>query len=686
MMPQETFRDSFVAEIDETSDKLIVMARHEPNGSKNRSRIWPYVVWGIVALVVGIGGMLGILTFAGISLLPSRLVLLQVPVLVNSAHGQVVAAAVSWFAGTVALFTYFLNRDQKEQHLRAQLDETRNLEAARIKQQQEFEAARERRERDLAELQRLEAEFAALASDFAQPAGLARINAAIGLGEIALKPDPRRMADTGELMEDPREPIVVFDAYGTRTEHPWREEWRSLKTERNYPYFLRAAHRLAAALHQWEDDAPRAQAIRVLKEIGDWAKDEGTDEPLLHALVNALAEANRTAWSLLREQTAMSMAAQVDDRALLALLDIGVHPPIGFDVPRWRHCVDLCKSYLTGGQSATRIFLTYQEAQEDQPEEARRRKKELEERLRASGKSLWATRDALTTSLRTLSLPPDAPCIENSPHPDIEASNFSLNYEEERWKANLLECHTRLEQVRLRRGIDLKNVILFWADCSGAHLQGIVCPSATFIGSSMVGADLSGGELCHASFAGADCRLASFSLANCHDANFLLAFCADGWFIGTVFQNVTLTHATLNNSNFDRASFTQANLTSAKCTGARFNHANLEYAKFSDSNCDFASFRDSNLSTTIMERASLKLARLYGSNMGQADALVCGTRFADREFEVADFHEWVHDPQENEWIKTDTMDTNLYEYLDRMYPRQPDAPDENPPVSPYEQP
>jgi len=537
------------------------MARHEPSGSKNGSRVWPYVVWGIVALVVGIGGMLGILTFAGISLLPSRLVLFQVPVLVNSAHGQVVAAAVSWFAGTVALFTYFLNRDQKEQHLRAQLNETRNLEAARIKQQdeleaarikqqQEFEAARERRERDLAELQRLEAEFAALASDFAQPAGLARINAAIGLGEIALKPDPRRMTDTGELMEDPREPVSWTDEYGESQSITFRMEWRSLKTERNYPYFLRAAHRLAAALHQWEDVAPRAQAIRVLKELGDWAKDEGTDEPLLHALCNAVAEANRTVWKLLKNHVDWCSYLGLDTEVFLAPLFLNSKPASYNGDVHWESAQRAFAKDLfeyQGARLANGEFTAVDPASGTDESQLR---EPLREKFCSLVESLWATRDALASGLCKLSAPPDLPTLPSTPIKD-QSETHEKNLERMLKGVRLIgDWEWENSIVVHRRALDLKEVRMFGARLSWSNLQGATCQYSHFEATSLLASDLSGANLYGAELVGASCDHASFRKAHLNGANLTDTFCE-----GTCFVEANISGALFEGAKFDEADF-----------------------------------------------------------------------------------------------------------------------------------
>ena len=197
----------------------------EPSASENPVKRWwrqnrVYISWGVLALLVGYVGLAGILAFAGLKLLP--ITFSTVEVLDNQAKGAIVTAAVSWVAGIAALFTFFLNRDQKEMHLQKQLDQART-----------FEDERADKEAKQAELQRLEKLFGDLAEDFASDVVLNRINAAIGLSEIAQTPDPR---------------CISLE-----------------KTKVNYPYFLRAADRLAAALHQWGEQPARDEVRKAIR-------------------------------------------------------------------------------------------------------------------------------------------------------------------------------------------------------------------------------------------------------------------------------------------------------------------------------------------------------------------------------------------------------------------------------------
>ena len=231
-----------------------------------------------------------------------QLRLVRVTPVVEASRGAVVQAAVTYVAGVVGLGTFFLNRLQKDLHLREQIEKDREIAREQREQERRHEEQREARERELAELQRLEMQFGDLAEDFASASTLDRINAAIGMSELALTPSP------------------VYKG----------EDSGAGATAAQYPYFLRAANRLAAALHQWHEQPARDEVRKALRQMAAFAKAppraEGEHlpvavqdfEPLLHALCNSLADANRTAFKVFVETLAEGLAAQ--NQALSATL------------------------------------------------------------------------------------------------------------------------------------------------------------------------------------------------------------------------------------------------------------------------------------------------------------------------------------------------------------------------------
>jgi hypothetical protein len=114
-----------------------------------------YYLWGVLFLLVAFGGF---------GFLYDRAMCAD-----KVAQGQILQAAVAWAAGVIGLATFFLNRDQKQKHLDAQLQQAQAIS--------DYEA--------------IQKEFEALSDDFAQKEILPRVNAAIGLANLAKLPDPR---------------------------------------------------------------------------------------------------------------------------------------------------------------------------------------------------------------------------------------------------------------------------------------------------------------------------------------------------------------------------------------------------------------------------------------------------------------------------------------------------------------
>lgn len=485
-----------------------------------------YVIWACVAGLFGFTGLICILAFADIHLVPDSPISFfnRFPVVDTGAHGSVITAAFTWVGGTIALFTYFLNREQKERHNRAQ----------------------ERRERDLSELQRLESEFAALARDFAQPAALAQINSAIGLGEIAKRPDPRRVDSDGFVLDDGRQEVTWTKTDGSVAAFNWPSEWRSATTERNYPYFSRSTNRLIAALQFWDDEAARAQAIRELKILGEWAiiaDHSVTDEPLLHSLINSLAEANRTAWRLLKDKCAICMAFGVSRDKLVELLGISDKSnamwPVGQQ--NWAKAKSAFVELLC---SDIERLPSYLANKSDEAVHTNLRIPLNDFRIASQG--FFAIRDALAVSLRTLSMPPEDALKELStglgvyldPSSSVGSSNWgrrTVSYE---------------DLLRHRKELDLSAIVLFDADCESANLHGVNCSYAHFIGVNFAWTHFDGAILHNATFLSTHCIEAHLDSAFCVGVEFKHSIFYGAHFDGTIFNGATFLDVDFRKSFF----------------------------------------------------------------------------------------------------------------------------------------
>lgn len=207
---------------------------------------------------------------------------LTVPVIASAARGQVVAAIVGLVSGFIALITFTVNYHQKNY-----IQEKANFTAEQIaddnrRQQNKWEEDRLRtqqvhfdrqraQERAQAEYDSIANEYDALSKDFVAEQELARINAAIGLAAIAMRPDPRRLFN--EEISKPE------DAPKTRDYYPWYE---------------RVASQLAAALITYERASERAQVRNSIELMGGLERTPG--QPLLHFLIEQLVKSNRTAF------------------------------------------------------------------------------------------------------------------------------------------------------------------------------------------------------------------------------------------------------------------------------------------------------------------------------------------------------------------------------------------------------
>lgn len=616
-----------------SSHKLQKADSHSGSERKGDWRI--YTFWIVLAFVFAACGFLGILTFAGIAFIPTPFGWRGIPItpVAPSAQGHVITAAVSWVAGTIALVTYWLTRDQKERHHESLLEQGRN-----------FEQARAKHERDLAEIQRMETEFAQLAKDFISDDALARINAAIGMGEIAKRLDPRFADESGKPMPD-------IDLNYTIE---WPDEWRSLKTERNYPFYMRVAHRLAAALYMWNEEETRSQAIRVLGEMAKWAKDERTDEPLIHGLANALAEANRSSWHLLLEAlTTVIVSVEdfwpdeleeqktvLDELLGLSRLPLDTSSDQGVEAMyRKEQAVDSFLNELISGIQGKSSLTSTSQIETIALANAH---------VRLSALGMWATRDAFASVMKVRSIPPDLP--KDPISQPLEPLTGVIPYRQQQFL-----------KVRQRCKLDLQGIRMFYADCRSAHFEGADCSHAHFEGAHCQGAHFNatlcvkshfeGGKFYNVNFHGSDCTSATFARADCSGSRFTEAEC--NW---TIF-----TRASCIETDFEQANCKDAIFKATDCTQANFQRAECVLATFKKANCQRASFRWANCIGAHFTYALLRQCKLYRAKMGQDgnDQAV----FKMREWQEADFHKYNWDYDLGEWIATAIIDEDLFEFL-----------------------
>lgn len=577
-----------------------------------------YISFGIP--FVGVVGFFGILALAGITFLPPAPTCwpIKVTVLPDAAKGAVVTAAVTWAGGFGALVTYLFTYQQKENHARRERRQKEIISSREHERILMIEEERAKRERDLAELQRIEAEFAALSADFAKPDALSQINAAIGMGELARRPDPRRVRAGNDLPDFDDVHYSQLKTYAGENfsvlsePRPWPESWRTIKTERNYPYLLRAAGRLAAAISGWSDGRARAQALRVIGEISDFAKAEGTDEPLLHSMANTIADANRTAW--IRSAKLAGEAEGLGKPRTAVLQTFGVVPQhLTCDLEeffyREFYSMEVDFRQITPIWALRGRMKFYQKDSISETDDRKGSEYELvvaTTNLKDAITHLWATRDALSLVIKKLSRPP-------------ELFPYGLRLPESKSDREVLS-----KLLKSRRNLKLQDVFLYDADLSFAQLQGADLRSALLAKSDLSRADLSLGVLFIArldganmeltAFVGAECEASSFSASSCHKSIFRYSICSSAIFIFAECIGADFSGAKLNSANFISTRCMQARFTRADCRGLQLLNADCSAVNF-----DGASMEGAYLAGVVPQGDGTELARMQECNWSDAN-------------------------------------------------------------------
>lgn len=574
---------------------------------KTRSRTWISVCIWIVLGTIVFGFLLHV---AGITFNLSS-GKFEFKELEQATRGQVIASAVTWLGAIGALVTFLLNREQKDRHLRDQLEQERNLEAGRRRQErladqrrraQEigFEANREKRERDLAELQRLESEFAALVQSFSSQNSLSRISAAIGLSEIARQPDPRRVP-TGEDL-----PSVDEEHYKTLcsiageidsildTARPWPDDWKGLKSERNYPYFRRAIERLSIGLVHFDDVLVRSEYRNALEQLASWAKEEGTDESLLHLLVNRLAETNRLCWKACRA-------------ALLTSVKSGNTEAVTYDLCMRTSMFRSVKRNSPFEDIFIKRFTKYAHAASSS-----RKKEEFSwllpsENITQSESAialsiallkLWDSRDCLAAALRELSRPPDFRYPVQETDVNGEVTLASSNCKD-------------------RRGLNLDGIQMPLSDIRHAQLHDIEMRGAFLMGSDMQSIKLPQAMLRNVNLSLSNLTSAHLQHSTISDSNFQTSLLDGTDFSSSRLNQVVLIEVKGKKRSFKGASLTACDFTEATMACSDFSNSVLTVCGFKATR-----LRQCTFDASIISNCSFEHADVGGSTLAKAKMIV----------------------------------------------------------------
>ncbi len=444
--------------------------------------------------------------------------LVTVAVIADAARGQVVAAAVALISGFIALITFTVNYHQKnyiqekanftaEQIADDNRKQQNKWEEDRLKIQQEHFDRQRKQEKAQADYDSIAAEYDALSKDFVSEKELSRINAAIGLAAVAMRPDPRRLFE-----EDITKPE---DAPRTRDYYPWYE---------------RVASQLAAALFSYERSTELSQVRNSIKVIA--RVDTDGEQTLLYFLIQQVADANRAAYKRFLSVFAEGMASK----------DANILPNIAraisiYNLPSQN---EQCLTEITRlpnyelalqAQTDMRVAEGYQTP--GPPSSG------FLSRLRTSAEQLVSTRDALANCLDSNVWKPKIELVA-SKRSDVTGNSTFFHFQSPTPTKNLDLQDTFLQAVHLG------NSQLQYANLSRAQLQNA--------------------QLAFASLDAARIVITNFSGANLSGAKIRHAAC---WH--SIFASAYLLQADLSNSSLDHSSFDAASLGGARLSGASIN-------------------------------------------------------------------------------------------------------------------
>lgn len=443
----------------------------------------------------------------------------------------------------------------------------------------------------------------------------------------------------------------------------WKTEWRTTKTERNYPYFMPVARRLATALYIQNEETTRRRALTVLYEMASFAKHEGTYEPLLQNLASVIADANRTAWQLLKDGVRDCLAEGIEMQRLKGFLRL---EPSSDDIMLqitddanaqesfMRDLFENIKRPLGKASNLTKAGRILEPQQQLE--------KRLFDSLHVTASGVFATRDALAGVMQLRSAPPDAPVQPRPPEPYPAIGTPERAELHSRWEAylDMLEgfqdrCQLNLDEVRMYAG-DFSGANFSGAKCRNAFFDKTNCFMANFQGSDCYMSSFQDAVLMNANVSSANFTRAAFTGANCSEALFEGATCFGACFKGSDLRSALFQGSNCQDADFSRADCRNANFDWSECNMARFNSANCLRASFLDAGFQRASFTGANCSYAIFDKT-----RLFGAQMGQSGdnmTLADGVEWAH-----ADFYRYDWNADDKQWRKSEEVDTTLQKFL-----------------------
>lgn len=459
--------------------------------------------------------------------------------------------AIAWFAWK----QFQKNYEQKNREIDDRDRQFKEAEVSRAAQFKEAEGNRAAQFRS----KELQDQFGDIQNRLASPEPIIRANAAL------------RLAQFGET----RKP-------GVEDDEP--------RTKDDCPYFVPVASQLATALYLEPNPAIRKAIREAIKNLISFANTKEDDQPLLHALIERLADANRTArdnfirafaeWTVADEDWQMLQGTEYDDPEHEIWEDGETkayhlrNNVFGFLASVAPFCREqkttrlVLETLITFGarkddegkpsQGSTfavqrRKSLQKRKAQKDATEQAKLDALLLPS-LETAAQQLIDTRDALAEGLNALTKPKSF------------TLPFTPNWRREH-ALNLSYCFLS--------GSQIWETHLEGANFSSAHLEGAYLTVSHLEGAHLSMAHLEGANILEAHLEGAHLFMAHLE--------------------GAALRATHLEGADINEAHLDGADLRRAHLEGARLSGAHMERARLEWAHLEGANLTMVDMKGANL-------------------------------------------------------------------------------------------
>jgi len=488
----------------------------------------------------------------------------------SAAKGQIVAAATAWVGASLGLWTFFVNVWEKRRAHEEQLQKDREIANEQRRADREALAAQLQKDREVAELQRLEERFNQLSDDFSQGGSeslLARVNAAIGLADLAVRPRPG-------LSEE--------ELAAKAADHP----------EEAYPFFRRAAMQLSAALYLYSEPEARAQVRKAIRAMAEFTHQRQPN--LCPVLTNQVAHANRAAKSALLGVIAMDWSRRTRSA-----------DPAVMGQDRDNYLNELAELL-----APTEVAELNREVADYLLEEASNQKSRvLSGDVRAIGPNGPLAAISRAWNVLTETRDTIAACLPQAQD----------------------ESTTGAKDGQTLKGADLSGCFLAGANFSGKTLREARLAQVVLVGASLTKASFQETDLRWASLRNTTALDANFEKANFYDADLINANFTTANMRLAILRMARLNAASMAGVLLTGADLSFADVVEARLSGAQLQYTNLKSTDFGGSTLTSADLRYADARGAMFKNSSLGHALMQGANLVEAsfcanDPNACGQK------------------------------------------------------------